>query len=62
MPKISSIHIAIITPSILKHAVGGLVHFVNFHGPEGNPFGSTRNIFCCINFKYIEFSSDIFTE
>ena len=40
---ISSIYIATITPSILKHAMGGLVSFVNFHGPEDNPFGSTTN-------------------
>ena len=40
---ISSIYIANITPSILKHALGSLVSFANFHGPEDNPFGSTTN-------------------
>ena len=40
---ISSIFIATKTPSILKHEMGGLVSFVNFYGPEDNPFGSTTN-------------------
>ena len=40
---ISPVYIPTITPSILKHAMGGLVSFVNFHGPEDNPFGSTTN-------------------
>ena len=62
---ISSIYIANITPSILKHALGSLVSFANFHGPEDNPFGSTTNFkkfFPAWNFKHFESSSDIFTE
>ena len=43
MTIISSIYIATKTPSILKHVKGGLVSFVNFGGPEDNPFGSTKN-------------------
>ena len=41
--KIISIYVATITPPVLKHAVGDLVSFVSFHGPEDNPFGSTTN-------------------
>ena len=44
MTIISSIYISTITPSILKHAMGGIVSFVNFHGPEDDPFGSTTNL------------------
>ena len=40
---ISLMHIAAITRSILKHAVSGLVSFVNFRGPEDNPFDSATN-------------------
>ena len=40
MAIISSIYIGTITPSLLKHAMGGLVNFVIFRGPEDNPFGS----------------------
>ena len=38
-------YIATITPSILKHGLewGGLMNFVNFRGPDDNPFDSTRN-------------------
>ena len=36
-------HIAAITRSILKHAVSGLVSFVNFREPEDNPFDSATN-------------------
>ena len=44
MAIISSIYIATITPSILKHAMGSLVSFENFRGSEDNPFGSTTNL------------------
>ena len=40
---ISSIYIATITPSILKHEMGGLVSSVNFCGPEDNLSGSVAN-------------------
>ena len=30
-------------PSILRHSMGGLVSFLNFHGPEENPFSRTTN-------------------
>ena len=38
-------YIATITPSILKHGLewGSLMNFVNFRGPDDNPFDSTRN-------------------
>ena len=29
-------------PSNLKTAIGGFVNFVNFFGPEANPFGNTE--------------------
>ena len=38
MKTISSIYIAGITPSVIKHAMGDLVTFVNFRVLEGNPF------------------------
>ena len=44
MKIILSVYIATITPSILKHAMGGLVSFANFHRPGDNPFGSTSNL------------------
>ena len=53
MAMISSIYIATITPSILKHTMGGLVNFVNFRGPEDYPFGTTTNLkakISCIKF------------
>ena len=40
------IYIATITP-VLKHAMGGLVSFVNFRGPEDNLF----DIWSTTNFK-----------
>ena len=43
MTVISSIYIVTITPSIFKHAMGGLVSFVNFCRPEDNQFASTSN-------------------
>ena len=43
MTIIPVVCIITITPSILKHTMGGLVSFVNFRGPEDNPFGSTTN-------------------
>ena len=44
MTIISSIYIASITPSILKHAMDGLVRFVNFRGLEDNISGSTKKL------------------
>ena len=43
MTVISSIYIATITPSILKHEMGRSVSFVDFCRPENNPFVSTTN-------------------
>ena len=44
MKIISPIYIATITPSNIKHAMGGLVSFVNFRGPHDNSFGNTKKI------------------
>ena len=65
MAIISSVYTATITPYIFKHAMGGLVNFVNFLGTEDNPSGSTTNfkkIFLALNLKYFESSWDIFIE
>ena len=65
MAIISSVYTATITPYICKHAMGGLVNFVNFLGTEDNPFGSTTNFkknFLALNLKYSESSWDIFIE
>ena len=43
MAIISSVYTATTTPYIFKHAMGGLVNFVNFLGTEDNPSGSTTN-------------------
>ena len=40
----SLIYITTITPSILEHAVSGLVSFVDFRGPEDNSFGTPTNL------------------
>ena len=39
----SSIYTSIMIPSNLKKAIGNFMSFVNFLGPEDNPFGSTTN-------------------
>ena len=57
MTIISSIYIATITPSILKHAMSGLVSSVNFHGPEDNPFGSTSNLLKHLSSLYLPFNN-----
>ena len=62
---ISPIYIITITPSILKHLMGGLISFFNFLGPKKNQFGSTtsfKNILPIQNFKNFESSPDTFTE
>ena len=52
MTIISSIYIASITTSILKHAMDGLVRFVNFRGLEGNISGSTKKLKILLLYKF----------
>ena len=57
MTIISSIYIASITPSILKHAMDGLVRFVNFRGLEDNISGSTKQLKILLLHKFFNILS-----
>ena len=59
---LSSTYITPIAPSILKHAMDGLMNLVNFRRPESYPFEGKTNFKkknSVKNFKYLESSSDI---